>query len=352
MFTDLDVNDTRWPQLHELLAASRYTTAEVRRLLGVEQSVESMLGDIARFSLSHSRNHALRRTACGVLARLFLFNFEVAAWELAILPLPLFKLLGELNLVEHVRGDTDVVHGTVTITEYRQHYFVSDMLFEALPDGLVVHDDPRLCMPPHASSLELLNSLARPPGARSLLDVGCGTGCQSIIFGEQYEHVSGLDIESRSAMFAQINVRVNNSAAQYRAGGWETLSADMQVDHIIFNTPNPDMAFAFVSQRVGDIMSSQGSAHIWLRCEITAEDRDISGVIKRRLGGQRSLDIVAAVNGSSPFSLAPDHIQERSLPRHTLLVRNPAERNAYFDRLAERGVIEVASVVLTVRHRS
>jgi hypothetical protein len=45
-------------------------------------------------------------------------------------------------------------------------------------------------------------------------------------------------------------------------------------------------------------------------------------------------------------------MEARKLPRNSLLIAHPSEREAFFSRLVKAGVSEIVPVVLTLRRRN
>jgi SAM-dependent methyltransferase len=206
-------------------------------------------------------------------------------------------------------------------------------------------------MPPHASSLELLDSLRRPPGARSFLDVGCGSGCQSQVFAAGYERVAGLDPGPRSVRFARANARLNGVAADYAEDRWETFAPPEPFDHVAFNTPGADAAIAFIDDGLDRLLGPSGRAQVWLVCERAGADRDWAAAVTRRLRRPERWRIAVAAHQDSPFALPPQRLREGRLPAGTLLVEHPAAARPFLAGLAARGVVEVASLTVTVERR-
>jgi ribosomal protein L11 methylase PrmA len=104
------------------------------------------------------------------------------------------------------------------------------------PD-IVVHDTTGRCMPPHASSLELLGQLRSPADGTSFLDVGCGSGCQSVLFAPDTATVEGFDPGARQVSFARANAVLNGVTATYTVDRWETFAPAEGFAHVAFNTP-------------------------------------------------------------------------------------------------------------------
>ncbi|MCW6009380.1 methyltransferase domain-containing protein [Micromonospora sp. CPCC 205371] len=345
------VPDKDWAELRSALRAAGYTTEAVRKLLGLSEPVEEILRNTGRYSYFYLARLAALPDSVSVLARLFLASARVPADQLGRLGGTFERLLRRTGLVAPVDGDPTLVRAAAVITELRGGYFLSDPLFENRGDEFVVHDGADRCMPPHASSLELLDSLRRPEGARSFLDVGCGSGCQSQLFAAGYQRVAGFDPGPRQVQFARANARLNGFPASYIVDRWETFPPDDRFDHVAFNTPSADAAFAFIDDGLDRLLAPSGRAQVWLVCERAEPDRDWASAVARRLRRPDRWRIEPTVHSGSPFALAPERLRERRLPAGSLLVDHPGEAAAFLAGLAARRVTEVASLTLTIHRR-
>jgi SAM-dependent methyltransferase len=350
MIADIDTAEAApWAELRTRLQKSKYTTSEVRRLLGLTESAETILSNVARYSLLYLRDLELHRTPCAVLARLFLFNGWITPYQLGLLPIDLVGDLLRRGFIESAYGGR-LVRATVSITEYSGRYFLSDQLFENSGDDLIIKHGAALCMPPHASSFELLRALRGPKLGSSFLDAGCGTGCQSILFANGLARVDGFDSSERCVMFAKANALLNDFPAQYTADRWENFIADEgRYDHIVFNPPDPRSAFGFLATRATELLADDGMAQILIIGEMLKTDANLDAMVERRIGRCPTLRISVTANENSLFSLSETDIRARILPRQTLLVADPSEGESYLEDLATRGVVEVVSAVVTAR---
>lgn len=315
-------------------------------MLKLPVPIETILGDVARYSLFHLRDLEGSDEPAAVLARLFPFSGQVPALDLNSLPERLLELLWRFRLVEPVPTAPERVRGSVSLTEYRGKYFLSDTLFENTPNEFIVHSDLSRCMPPHASSLELYRNLRWPAGARSVLDVNCGTGCQSILFAAGYDRLVGFDPSARAVMFSVANSRLNETPATYVTDRWETFRRETY-DHVVFNSPHTDAAFGFINSRMVDLLTESGVGQVWgVCCEVTRDDGDLNGLIKRKCCPSGDLQVTGIADPASPFALSADQVRTRTLPENTLLVSHPSQKEAYFQGLVDRDVLEVVSAIL------
>ena len=337
--------------LRELLPAVGYTTESVRQLLQIPEPVKTILSNTGRYSMFYLEDLESIEAPAAVIAQLFLFGGRTTLRRFEQLPQALLALLHDCALVELVPGARDELRSSVSITEVEGRYFLADKLFDNQGGGeFVVHSDPARCMPPHASSLGLMNRLTTPPGARSFLDVGTGSGCQSILRATHYERAAGFDISPRSVEFARANATLNGVTVGYSVADMRTFAEGAPYDHIAFNGDTED-AFTFINESMNRLLSPAGTAHIWAYIPVTLSQGTIDGALRERLRAYGELAIDVAVI-DMPFSLSREQMQARKLPRDSLLIAHPSEREAFFSRLVKAGVIEIVPVVLTIRRRS
>jgi SAM-dependent methyltransferase len=323
----------------------------VRRLLSIPEPAKTILSNTGRYSMFYLQDLAGLEGPAAVIAQLFLFGGRTTLRRFEKLPKELLSLLRECALVEVLPDARDELRSTVSITEVEGSYFLSDKLFDNRGNGeFVVHRDPSRCMPPHASSLELTARLDTPPGARSFLDVGSGSGCQSILRAGRCERVSGFDISPRSVEFARANATLNGVQVSYSVADLRTFAEGLPYDHIAFNG-DPDDVFTFINESMLRLLSPAGTAQIWLYVPVTHSQGSVDGALRERIRAYGELLIDVAVI-DMPFSLSREQMLARKLPHDSLLISHPSEREAYFSRLEKAGVLEIVPVVLTMRRRS
>jgi SAM-dependent methyltransferase len=370
-----DIDNDDWVRLGSLLRKSGYTTGLLRELLELPDSVEEIISNPARYSV-HYMNELSRINAAGsALVRLFLLSGQISVEDFRKLPPVLASLLCRLKLVEQPRHLDNVslpespilrrlrlakpvarsaglLCATVSITEYKGCYFLSDPLFSSRPSGFTVYRNEDRCTPPHATSLGLLGDLRKPAGATSFLDVGCGSGCQSIIRAADYARVVGFDILPRAIEFAQVNALINGASVCYVVDSWESFTSQDPFDHIVFNAPNSASAFRFINSDLDRLLSGSGSAQINLVHKITEEDGVWRQVLERLVERRKAWYIDSVMHEDSPFSIPRDAVSEGRVPHGNLLVDNPSENEALTRNLAEQRVVEIVNVTVSLRRRA
>ncbi len=333
--------------LRQGLLDADYRTEALAKSLGVA-GAQALLSDTARISLLCC--DSLGTSPSAILGQLFLLCAPVPARVFGGLPRPLAQSLREHGLVQAGPG-TQQVLGRVSMTEIDGSYFLADRLFENRSGAITVTMPDDVCMPPHASSFELMRAITRGPGGSAVLDVGCGSGCLSLPLARAADLVTGIDISRRAIAFARANASLNGVTAHFEHAAWKEYDPRQRYDHIVFNTPGPAVAFDFVTAGIPRLLAPGGRAEVWLTCEVLAQDGDVGGTVDRMssLGAPFSWRIV--VNDGSPCALSRAAVTSRRRPGHTLVVRHPSEWRGYVESLHRRGVVEIASIVLEITRR-
>jgi SAM-dependent methyltransferase len=349
MQLDVDAVDPGdWAELGAALQRSGYATQALRAALGLPDPVAEILKNTGRYSFFYIDRLAAVDGAFAVLARLFMLCGRVPAADLERLDDRLAELLRRTGLVSPVPQDPPTLRATAAITEVQGRFFLSDPLFDNGGDGFVVHDTTGRCMPPHASSLELLDRLRGPGAATSFLDVGCGSGCQSILSADGRRRVAGFDPGPRQVAFARANARLNGVEATYVQDRWETYPTAEAYDHIAFNTPSAETAFDFVNAGLDKLLAPGGVAQVWLVSELMHDERGWDEHVARRLARPGGRRVHTHVHTGSPFALPARYLAEGRMPAGTLLVDHPGKARDYVAELRRRHVAEVASLTLTI----
>jgi SAM-dependent methyltransferase len=323
-----------------------YRTEALARSLGVP-GARALLSDTARISLLCG--DSLGTSPAEILGRLFLLCAPVPARVFDGLPRPLTRSLREHGLVQ-AGADGQEVLGRVSITEIDGFCFLADRLFENRSGAITVSLPEDMCMPPHASSFELLRAIRPGPGGSAVLDVGCGSGCLSLPLARAGDLVTGIDISRRAVAFARANASLNGVTARFEHAAWKDYDSGQRYDHILFNTPGPDVAFDFVTAGIPRLLAPGGHAEVWLTCEVLAQDGDVGGTVDRLSSIAPPFGRRVIVNDGSPCALSRAAVASRRRPGHTLVVRHPGEWAGYVESLHRRGVAEVASIVLELTH--
>jgi hypothetical protein len=235
--------------LRAALDRAGYTSAELERRLELEGPFSLDWGAMPVY---------LRKLSDGspfaTVTKLFLLGAEVppAEVESALAPLTVERLV-ELGLAG--RAGEDVV-ASVAILPWSGFLLASDPLEKELPP---TRPDYVLSVIPPSVTLASL-APRRPVGAT--LDVGVGSGVQSLLASRHSERVVGVDVNPRALRFAELNLALNRVAnVELRHGdGFEVVDGE-RFDLIVSNPPyviSPESHYAFRdSGRTGDAFSEE-----------------------------------------------------------------------------------------------
>jgi hypothetical protein len=222
--------------LREALDRAGYTAAELQRRLDLEGPFSLDWGALPVYVRQLSDGSAF-----AAVTKLFLLGAPVAPDEVedALRPLTVSRLAG-LGLA-HLEGD-DVV-ASIAILPWSGFLLASDPLEKELPP---TRPDYVLSVIPPSVTLA---SLAPRRPVRATLDVGVGSGVQSLLASRHSERVVGVDVNPRALRFAELNLRLNRVAnVELRLGDvFETVRGET-FDLIVSNPPyviSPETHYAF-----------------------------------------------------------------------------------------------------------
>lgn len=202
---------------------------------------------------------ALRRTAAptsfNALARLFLLQQVVATESIAraIAPFPVERLT-EIDLLQPACGG---LRSDAMLIPYEDLFILSD--FSPHLQAGPLRDDHVLSV--GAASLTLANLTPRRT-AESVLDLGAGSGIQTLLASRHATHVIGTDPNPRALRLARLNASLNSiSNVEFREGSLYEPVAERQFDLIIANPPfviSPESRYLYRdSGLTGDTISER-----------------------------------------------------------------------------------------------
>jgi hypothetical protein len=230
--------------LADALDRAGYTSAELERRLQLEGpfSIDWTSMPLYLRSLADG-------SAFAAATKLFLLAAAVPRDEVdaAFAPLAASRL-AELGLVD---VDGDFVRSSVAILPWSGFLIVSDPLERELPPTRTDH--VLNVIPPGVT----LASLTTRRQVGSTLDVGVGSGVQSLLASQHSDRVVGVDINPRALRFAEFNLALNRVGnVDLRLGDAFEAVAGERFDLIVSNPPyviSPDTHYAFRdSGREGD----------------------------------------------------------------------------------------------------
>lgn len=322
------------------LKKSNYTSEFILQYFGIKaNSVDELLGSSGKISFFFAEEIAKMHSAISVLCRLFFLSCEVerSLFERYV-PADCCETLYKYGLVTPVADNR--VKSQVTIVKFVSCYLFSDNLFYNHGGGQITMEkleNVYLTMPTHASSTDLFRHTERNPDFRSLLDVGCGSGVQSICSKSAYQRIVGIDDSLRSIQFSKINAKLNGIPIDYIQADCLEFDACSEIfDHIVMNSPtyfelvsinghpdadNPapfhkkDLLPMFVDKKLESLLSPQGLFQGWgawcLHKEFPIVDALLADAIPN-LHKRFAVSILPLPN--SPLSMSSSQILNNQIP--------------------------------------
>jgi len=105
--------------------------------------------------------------------------------------------------------------------------------------GLEFQVSPDVLIPRHDTETLVQEALARRPDARSVLDIGTGSGCIAVALAHSLPHaaVTAVDISPPALAMARRNAERNGAAVEFLAGSLLEPVAGRRFDLIVSNPP-------------------------------------------------------------------------------------------------------------------
>jgi SAM-dependent methyltransferase len=347
------------PGVASALRAEGFGTAPLADLVGVTPG--ELLARSHLFGLVLDQRLCRSERSADLLAALFLFGAVVDAdrWARRV-PRPLRAALERLRLVV---VDDDTVAGAVSITDLEGRLFLSDPLFEHRDGMLAFYANDDLAMPPHYSSLALL---ARCRGSgRALLDVGCGSGCLSVLLADRFPDVTAIDIGERSVWFTLLNAWVNGVRLRCRVQDCFTLAGDRRWDAVLFNAPSEitygdgtgfrwqgdDVIRRFLATKLDALLAPGGRCLVWGIFGLRTGDPGLEEVVRTWLPAGGGHGVAASVDPHSPFALREANVRSRRVPFGSWVLRDRSDEPRLWEHLARHHVRAVVNATLEITAR-
>ncbi|MFC9678289.1 methyltransferase [Streptomyces sp. NPDC056948] len=356
--------------LSDELSAHGFTSDSAASLLGAAGDTD-LLRNSALYSLwSRHRVNELAADSAGVLTELFVRNGEIApaVYEQRI-SRTLRSAFDALELVQDAGGK---ITARASISPLGSAYYLSDRLFEcrAESDGYPVmakkaEGDFDPVMPPHASTLLLLQNTA--PRGNRLLDVGTGCGVLALHRSDRHASVAGMDIDPRAVAYARLNALIAGREAAFEVGDFRAgLEEFGPVDHVLFNAPGRASGTADqsgetpvldASDLVKDVVASLpkalaapgGLAEILVIVPVPHRLQGAEGVVAEWLGGLTPLaGLKVAEVADSALSVPADAIDRLRIQPGCLLADDRASAESLVRSLKRAGIRNVAPAIVSI----
>lgn len=304
-----------------------------------------------------------------VLTSLFLLNRTVEPASLCrVLPAQLRDVLSALGLlIEDERG----YRASVSITPYRNRYYLSDQIFANPSPRRIATDPPSgAVMPPHLSSLLALDIIEGFSGR--VLDIGCGNGFLALSMPDDCERVVGVDLNPRCVAYARANSVVNSAVntvdAEFEIGDFAQLSAGQQdrYDRFVFNAPTlprigaEETEFGQMTARqvlriavdvARKVLRPGGEAHIIAVVEVAAGLRSAAVAVRQWFADLDVGDFTVREYDAPQLNITERELTLRRLSGRSILVSSSAQARQLLDALANRGIGSVRTAQITLHVR-
>ena len=208
--------------------------------------VTERLGDVAARALARDRATPARRRLAGaedavaVLVRLFVLGDLVPAGAVAA-ALPTLGVAGAVGLgllAEQdggVRALVDLQPHAVVDGAGTAEWWVASDLGEVAHGGAALPTEHVLGV--GAASMTLVDVVVPPVAGQSCLDVGAGSGVQSLHLLRTGGRVVATDLSGRACAFARFTAAVNGVEVDVRAGSLLEPVAGERFDRVVANLP-------------------------------------------------------------------------------------------------------------------
>ncbi len=336
-----------------------YTMAPFAAL--VDATPRDLLSRSHLFSLFLYERLSRSEAPRDLLATLFVLGAELDRDRYARLPRDLRATLEKLGLVV---VDGQKVSGTITITEFGGRLFFADKLFEYREGDLHFYPNDDIAMPPHYSSMALLHH-PRPSGG-SLLDLGCGSGCLSVLFADRFQEIEAVDLAERSVWFTRLNAHVNAIPLRCYQQDCFELPRDPRWDCVLFNAPSEvryesassfryqgdSVIRRFLGTKLPELLAPNGTCLMWGILSLRAQDASAQDLVASWLPRDGGYSVSVSVDARSPFSLREAHVRQRRVPFGSWALRDRTDEPLFWAHLARHDIREIATVIIEVKRSS
>jgi SAM-dependent methyltransferase len=356
--------------LRDYLRCSGYSSQAICDALDIAGTPHQILTNTAHCALIYYDEGQIDRSDMAALGTMFALGgwIKKARYE-RVLPTEVRLVLERYNLVED--ADAQYIRGTIGLVEYESCFFLSDRMLERSPYNIRLTQEAHDHVdPPNYSSVSILGTQLERSilhNAR-LLDVGCGTGYQSILAATQYRDVVGIDVNTRAILFSKVNARLNEVDVTFQHHNCLLYEDSVPFDRIVFNVPSVpkykpdldkvdtytyefgyDLGLQFVNARLKALLAEYGMCRIWSIFAVRSADTTIEGILQRELKNYEDFDIEILIEQNSPFGMSPQDIQRRQVPRASYLLADPSHVEIYIDFLERHDIVRITPALVTIQ---
>ena len=355
--------------LTDYLRSTGFALPGVARLVE-EPDPSNFISNAGFCALIYDEELGSNPSPLALLARMFLMGSRASSTTYrAALPANIRELLEAQQLVGSCEGDCVTAH--VSIVEFDSRYFLSDKLFENHGNGrIAVQGGEDIVWPMSEWSLNLYRELKANPQWTSMLDVGCGTGCLSILACGRYSNTVGFDLNPRAVAFSKINAALCGAdRIRYETGDCFSFgNPASRFDHIVFAAPGGpsgsesgsrlvsyggrlghELALRFLGERMDNLMSADGCCQIWTIFAVEEKHGSVQRLVEHSLPAGK-FDVSVKPVRSGGLYLSPDDIRKAKPPPGCHYGRGESAVKL-LQWLRSNRVNEVVSAVVTIQGR-
>jgi SAM-dependent methyltransferase len=361
------LRETDATTLLAFLRATGYSLPAIAALVG-ESDPTSFVTNTMLCALAYDDELSTQRSPLSCLARLFVLGARIdeTAYR-AALPSDVRARLETGGVVRSCGGGR--VTSEIAVLEHDGTYLLSDKLLEIDDGEISLVRQADVVWPMAEWSLHLARKLEQRAAWTSLLDVGCGTGCVSLLVRERYSRIAGFDLNPRAVAFSRLNAAMAASPARYVvADCMEYVEpAGETYDHVVFASPSGpgddgsvmvtsggrlghELVVRFLSERLSSLLSPAGCCQVWGIFAVEERDGSIEALLARSLPPGR-FDVEVEAVRSGGLYVSREHIGAGTVPEGCHYVMEATDAPRFVAELRSNGVIEVVSAVVKLRPR-
>ena len=337
--------------LREALHRAQYTSSSLQVTLALEGPFSRDPSGLPVYLRMLPKDSAL-----STLIKLFLLGVAVVPDELVSALAPLGS--ERLHAIAVLERDEDRLRSLVAILPWDGFLIASDPLDEDLPPTR--SDHVLSVIPP---SVALANLVPRHE-VDSVLDIGVGSGVQSLLASRRARRVVGVDVNRRALDFAALNLRLNQvTGVDLRFGDVFEAVEGESFDVIVSNPPyvvSPEAHYAFrdsglpgdsfceaLVRKTPDFLAEGGVAGL-LVSWVHGVEEDWTAPLRRWVGGRGCDALAFHYMSQEPLSYAA--LWNRPLRWDSVAYGRAIDRWLDYDR--ELGIEAIAWGGVVLRKRS
>jgi SAM-dependent methyltransferase len=370
---DLLDNPLDVKRLGGALRATGFSLPSVSREIGMTGAPSRLLTHTAFCSLSFYKENCSSRSVVGMLGTLFNLGGWIKRSEFeSKTPVALKDLLYTYDLVEVM--DSDLLRSTVSLYEINGLFFLSDRMLDRCKDSIkLTQNDSFHVDPPNYSSVSLFNQVRSNTSSvkGSLLDVGCGTGCQALLSRPFFREVYGIDINSRCVSYSKLNAILNNLDIAFEERDCLEMPGSRKFDSIFFNVPSVpryrdeltkvdtytstlgySLALDFCNNKLTELMQERGECLLWSIFAVNRESASILNILKSQFSFDNEFDLHVSIEKDSPFGLSEDSIAKGKIPWDSYLLAKSEDRDVYLEFLKKNEIKFIAPALIRIRGKA